>query len=132
MAEPIKWADVAHYYTNIPILVDGLQIHNGYHFYPSGKCKAYDIFEYQSGTVRSHETFQSVEYQPILRHLEDMSEEERDEFAAITLQSNGRYQDWTVELIHQRSGATHWLLSKGFDLFGLIESGQAIRKGVEG
>jgi hypothetical protein len=27
--------------------------------------------------------------------------------------------------------ALHWLIQKGFDVFGLIESGQAIRKGVQ-
>src|SRR5690606_24598318 len=56
----------------------------------------------------------------ILRRLSDMSEEENQEWAETNgaLGNCSRYED--------EANATVYLLSKGFDLFGLIDSGLAI------
>ena len=49
---------------------------------------------------------------PILRLLPDMTEDEEKEYAA-----------WNTTSTHE---STRYLLSKGFDIFGLIEAGLAI------
>ncbi len=62
---------------------------------------------------------------PILRPLSDMTEEEREEF------KNVRYGHRLLDIslfIDLELSATYvkWLLSKHFDLFGLVEAGLAI------
>ena len=61
---------------------------------------------------------------PHLRHLEDISQEEMDEYNKLssTLFSLAK----GIDQIRQESATTHYLLSKGFDLWGLIEGGLAI------
>lgn len=65
---------------------------------------------------------------PILRRLEDMTEEEAiigecyDQW--MDLQSSGVTVDWTMK--PHRPGKLLWLLSKSFDLFGLIDNNEAI------
>jgi hypothetical protein len=56
----------------------------------------------------------------VLRRLSDMSEEENQEWAETNgaLGNCSRYED--------EAHATAYLLSKGFDLFGLIDAGLAI------
>lgn len=41
---------------------------------------------------------------------------------------DGRASSWPIRMNQMTPQAVHWLISRGFDLFGLIESGQAIRK----
>lgn len=56
---------------------------------------------------------------PILHRLSSMTEEEdQKEFPA---HNRGEFID-----MHWHPEGFHWLLSKGFDLFNLIDSGQAI------
>jgi hypothetical protein len=61
---------------------------------------------------------------PLLRKLEDMTDEECDNYNALkeTLfnMAEGANQ------VRQEAAAIHYLLQQGFDLFGLCESGQAI------
>jgi hypothetical protein len=76
--------------------------------------------------------------QLILRPLSDMSEDEALEVAENILSLNGlNLDDWSAKDIvsayveqwdRYTPEETKWLLSKGFDLFGLIESGLAIDK----
>lgn len=63
---------------------------------------------------------------PILRSLEDITEEECEEYNRIhlTCHSINKIQDQ----IRTEASATQYLLSKGFDLFGLIIQGLAIDK----
>lgn len=60
------------------------------------------------------------EFKPILRPLSDMSVTERDT----------AYAQYEIERTMIEAGAarTAYLLSLGFDLFGLIENGEAIDK----
>lgn len=63
---------------------------------------------------------------PIIRSLEDISEEECNEYNRIKnmVHSVNKMQDQ----IRTDAHATQYLLSKGFDLFGLIIQGLAIDK----
>jgi hypothetical protein len=80
----------------------------------------------------------SKENKIILRPLSDMSEDEALEVAENILSLNGlNLDDWSAKDIvsayveqwdRYTPEETKWLLSKGFDLFGLIESGLAIDK----
>ena len=68
---------------------------------------------------------------PILRHLSDMTNEEFYEFKIIADSDASKMvhivnvKDMTTNLFHEFE-ATKFLLSKHFDLFGLIESGHAV------
>lgn len=67
-------------------------------------------------------------FKPILRPLSDMSEEEiieseREYFRGDDLDSTNNISCYTASAFQ-----TNYLLKKQFDLFGLIESGQAIDK----
>ena len=56
----------------------------------------------------------------ILRPLSDMTEEEKNEYLLIGTDSSTRFE--------HNARRTQYLLSKGFDLFGLIDAGLAIDK----
>ena len=57
---------------------------------------------------------------PILRPLSDMTEEEKNEYLLTGTDSSTRFE--------HNARRTQYLLSKGFDLFGLIDAGLAINK----
>lgn len=74
-------------------------------------------------------TYQLKTWRPLLRPLSDMTEEE-----AIHLNAD---EEYIIEIMDKYNPDRHWhlsandmvyLLSKGFDLFGLIEAGLAIDK----
>jgi hypothetical protein len=67
---------------------------------------------------------------PVLRPLSDMTYDERQEcgnmiydFSDDPELNDHQWQDFEIGLAPEQF---HWLLSKNFDLFGLIESGLAI------
>jgi hypothetical protein len=60
---------------------------------------------------------------PILRPLSDMTEEEYNTWENGI---GGKLRTGTHDLIEEDALKTHYLLSKHFDLFGLIEAGLAI------
>jgi hypothetical protein len=60
---------------------------------------------------------------PILRPLSDMTEEE---FEIWDNGVTGKLRSGTHDLIEEEALKTHFLLSKHFDLFGLIDAGLAI------
>jgi hypothetical protein len=69
-------------------------------------------------------------YKPILRPLNDMTHEELQkcgnmvyDFSDDPELNNHKWQDFEIGLASEQF---HWLLSKHFDLFGLIEAGLAI------
>lgn len=77
--------------------------------------------------------FDMSECLPILRKLEDMTEEEAEQCAILTGKSkiySGRYWQHNKSFMnitqYQAFNVTAYLLSKSFDLFGLIEAGEAI------
>lgn len=73
---------------------------------------------------------------PILRHIGDMTEDEDHECMLIHTRLIEDIElkrvVWSLTKQHETFDqySTHWLLSRGFDLFGLIASGQAMRKEV--
>ena len=72
---------------------------------------------------------------PILRPLSDMTEEELQECGNLVVDfsddesglglNEHKWQDFTLLLCAEQF---HWLIQRGFDLFGLIEAGLAIDK----
>jgi len=146
MANDLKWADVAHMYSDIDIVdLDGEKMRNA-SFDRGGKCLAIPYVKVEGMPLKRLR--QVNEYLPILRHLEDMTEAE-----ALELWNYGRGQDWinmqhTSDIYYDsplcwyrfnRFGdinrqftakEIYWLYKNGFDIHGLIESDQAIRKEV--
>lgn len=84
---------------------------------------------------------------PVLRHLGDMTEADALELNGLLPRKKsalipdrlmgdnigvGAKVATTMDFVlNMPTEALLWLLNRGFDLFGLIESGQAIRKEVE-
>jgi len=137
----LKWADVAHMYSRSGLVVEidhpNMTERPCIRKSPIGE----DLTRYTDGTHG-----QGWTVTPHLRHLEDMTEAE-----AVDLWNYGRGQDWinmqhTSDIYYDsplcwyrfnRFGdinrqftakETYWLYKNGFDIHGLIESEQAIRK----
>jgi hypothetical protein len=78
------------------------------------------------------------EVKPILRPLSDMTEEEATEVGrrgsegwniiakGEPISCNADVSKLGLGVVHRQAAETAYLLSRGFDLFGLIESGEAI------
>lgn len=96
------------------------------------------------------------DHKPIFRAVDDITDAEAEEFFnlrerkgawdhAFAKKTHGSYKQWflhvsNTERMHKSSidcnlGYTPtellWLIARGFDVFGLISSGQAIRKEVQ-
>jgi hypothetical protein len=65
------------------------------------------------------------DYKPILRPLSDMTTKERESYNKIVMEG---LKSHDFEVQKHDATATLFLLKQGFDLFGLIESEQAITK----
>lgn len=61
---------------------------------------------------------------PILRKLDSMTEEEYEEYKNIGIEESK--ENWKYQYTIESSRKMVYLLSRHFDLFNLIESGQAI------
>jgi len=137
----LKWADVAHMYSRSGLVVEidhpNMTERPCIRKSPIGE----DLTRYTDGTHG-----QGWTVTPHLRHLEDMTEAQANELFAQTHTasfanhsmaiSNANAlefykrnhfckQQWWVQW---RPKEFIWLLANGFDMFGLIESGQAIRR----
>ena len=125
-----KWADVAHYYLRSGIKCN---VYRGDLTERRGDCKhTVETFGIKHLRVAADSmTFGCV---PILRHRDDMTEAEDNECMLVHTRwiSNEEFKNviWSLTKQHKTFDqySTHWLISHGFDVFGLIESGQAIRK----
>ena len=109
------------------------------------------VSEYEYTTPHSDKTFTRPKMtlpigfkKPILRRLEDMTEEEmkelvfighsvrntlyevKMEYNTVCFKTNGFTGGGSVSLRALRPEETHYLLQQGFDLWGLIDSNQAI------
>jgi len=142
MEDKIKWADVAHYYhgSNIGIRINGEEYDRTF-LMVSYRNVGGSHFEkwvnegvYWRGYGSQFVKWDS--HKPILRNLEDMTEAEDNECMLVhTRNVEGeefKRVVWDLAKHHDilNQYSTHWLISRGFDVFGLIESGQAIRKEV--
>lgn len=68
--------------------------------------------------------FKLDEVKPILRKLSDSTEEEKKEFNELAIRGLKTFD--SNQFVAYDANTTVYLLSRGFDLFGLIDSGQAI------
>ena len=116
----IELKDVLHYYLGCEVSYDGKtwtlhMVSKKYAYLRRGK-EGID-----KNTIHLHEA------KICLRPLSDMTEEERKEHDDLFLPSPSGQKGWYEETYWQ-ARKTAWLLSKHFDLFDLISSGQAIDK----
>ena len=132
-----KWADVAHYYSASGIIINHKDAREQpIVFFHGGQTWDGDRIWRLAGT-----------YKPILRHRDDMTEADKTQLALLLYcedvsQVDDRLRHQAYNAVRDQFGGPnlaswrigflvmHYLISKGFDLFWLIESGQAIRKGV--
>ena len=140
------WPEVAHYYAYSGIMGKLNWGPNSINLpldSPQDAALIHDRLDH----IRSKQ----ITFTPILRALKDMTEEEARELFAIVGQPihNARLDEivadygirkrtipeyvveYVVECSFKLSISTviqHWLIQRGFDVFGLIASGQAIRK----
>jgi hypothetical protein len=114
------------------------------HFYLGCKCvlsfvapdhseynKGWKLISIESQSDKPYEIDNGTEYtwtadiKPILRRLDSMTEEERREYeATLVIQKASPVHQFGVRVQSAQSFA--WLCSRGFDLFSLIDSNQAI------
>ena len=146
MNTEIKWADVAHMYqfSDIEIRIGvGDRKFKGVTQLSDarGRIKR-ALYEDSAGHFVRTTQHEISEYKPILRHREDVTEAESREFMkdftlfaweeATQLPVGWKSaKEWAIDILNDGEftpAQTLWLLNRGFDLFGLIESGQAIRK----
>ena len=138
MENQIKWADVAHYYQFADIEIQigiGQRKFKGVSQHDSVRGGAKRALFADSGGIFVRSTqYEISEYKPILRHCDDITEAEDNDYMLVHTQwveeSDLRRVILSLAKQHKTFDqySTHWLISRGFDVFGLIESGQAIRK----
>lgn len=89
--------------------------------YKRRKKKGHAVGDYLSWTPNGHHNCNALSLKLILRPLSDMTEEEMIEVDVDVPNILSEYEKL-------RPTAFSFLLSKGFDLFGLIDAGLAIDK----
>lgn len=95
----------------IECMIGGVQVEN----------VGWEVELVMPGIGRQHCKVDQVK--PILRRLEDMTEEEKREYDRVYLAAP---LEVDTDVFRIRAVTTNWLLSKHFDLFGLIDTGLAI------
>ena len=141
----LKWGDVAHYYSASGISIErtpydidqfvtgNVTINEGTHVVQSLSVGGHCVFLYDDN-LEARGVVTADKYKPILRHYEEMTESEDTECMLVHTRwvedEDLRRVIWDLAKQHKTFDqySTHWLISRGFDVFGLIESGQAIRK----
>ena len=138
MSQETKWQEVAHYYllSNIEMRDVGKWKHPTDYFTPT-KPSAPRL-EGLTYLDRG-----DIQLMPVLRHLEDITEDEDRECMEVhtrwveeenwTDKESLKKVIWNLAKENKAFDqySSHWLFSHGFDVFGLIESGQAVRKEKE-
>lgn len=120
---PLEWGDVAHLYQEISAIVE---------------CEDHEPQEisFWPGKTSFHaDKPVVVKITPVLRHLDDMTQEDAraigltgDWFTTSSLGSIVRGNTTEREKLFGDPHAWVWALNEGFDMFKLIERGLAIRK----
>lgn len=152
-----KWADVAHYYTKsqIDLKIKNRDHAERFLMVSFRNVGSSHFEEWVNDGVywRAYGSQFSAwaDHKPILRHRDDMTEAEAREIWEIHFgkayeigpfneleepckdeilnsATYGTRNRLNTELMLGNSLTLHWFISRGFDVFGLIESGQAIRK----
>lgn len=149
MFDKKTWADAAHYYSK-----SGIQVQKTFkpEFLTSnigrkitivnGGIHAFDYSRWEFWS-KGHSDQHILKMIPILRHRDDMTREEADQLfeADGLVWDHSSASDFATSALewykaHKFSkphpeytpNEFHWLISRGYDLFSLIESGQAIRR----
>ena len=146
MSNQLSWADVAHMYAN-----SGIQIHMLRGLPRTGRLlhvnKAlYVVFGDNKPMQEQYASYVGLEWsRPVMNHFEDMTEAVKTELALMLycediLEVDDRLRQQAYNAVRDQFGGPnlaswrigfrvmHHLILLGFDVFGLIESGQAIRK----
>lgn len=126
----LKWAEVAHMYIN-----SGITSKDGHDFV---ECRdGQTLWQYHDEAVQDFPFELPDGDFPILRHRNDMTEAEALRiFKIVHGDDGGEYSApnaliWFKRCIDDRGMSPNFMygcISLGFDVFGLIESGEAIRK----
>lgn len=122
--------DYLHLYLGCPFIYgEGPKIWDGWSGFEKTDTYYYTDEEQNHIKLGGHH-FQVAKIKPILRPLSDMTDEELQECGNMVYDfsddpelNNHKWQDFEIGLAPEQF---HWLLSKHFDLFGLIEAGLAI------
>lgn len=103
-----------------------MQLKDCIHFYLGAKAKRFPEGAIVYITLWQLEQFdlQHCQLMPILRRLESMTGEECDKYNRISDSLFSLAEG--VNQVRQASAAISYLINLGFDLFGLIESGEAL------
>jgi len=117
--EQTKFKDIAHLYLGCEVSADKA-------FYPGFKAKLISTMvtnSFADGIPLSNIEFFAVK--PLLRKLDSMTEEEHNQLMKICLNDEFKTLDKAPVGCGCPKGFA-WLLYKHFDLFNLIESGEAL------
>lgn len=120
-----KLSDYLHLYLGCPFMYGkGLKVWDGWDGFE--KSTAYYYTDEQKKMIKmgSH-TFHVSEIRLVLRPLSDMTKDENEETKKLYFDFMETQQPGTRD-IKMMAHMTQWFLRHNFDLFGLIESGQAI------
>lgn len=110
-----KFKDVAHLYLPFLAIVDDRS------YMVHGFTQSEDMFQVDIDE-QDTDWWNTENFKPVLKSLSDWSDEEEKEYNKI-------YDEHSPTFCGDQYLATKqvtWMLIKGFDLFGLIESGQAV------
>lgn len=133
----LKWEDVAHMYSKSVFSIKvGDKLHGVKNMTSCGTVVTDELPCYGMGNVHYPDAVKIGGYTPILRHLEDMTEVEmvalyKNRFGEVGGFEDQHAFDWSRIVI---GGGVFYpeefvkIIEWGFDMFKLIESGQAIRK----
>ena len=139
---PLEWEDVAHLYKKSDInmayerdadLARGEEAR-------SGKCPIWGAIDFPDHAFDP--PLPKIKYTPVLRHLDDMTQDDADSLARAIGLTDGWFATSSLgaivvgnvterEKLFGDPRAWVWALNNGFDLFGLIDRGLAMRKEVE-
>ena len=119
-----EWKDVMHLYKGCEIEVRDKDFINGVQY---GKLQGYQFDDNLLIDFEQSDGYENIgKCKPILRPLSDMTEEE-----CLYLNVAFMVVEKWAKTAHKETWGTAeflYLLKQGFDLFGLIESGQALDK----
>lgn len=128
-----KWADVANMYVNSNVQ----SVHNGELVFLAECRDGTHLWQYEDHALHDF-PIEGIDGLPFLRHRDDMTEDEAREYYQLCPQEwavfyktapNSKLKEAISSLRRRTPTEFLWLISHGFDVFGLIESGQAIRSG---
>lgn len=117
--EKVKWKDVAHLYVNCRVKInnptDKEAVLGAVNMHPPGRV-----------TVRwpDQDEWSYADLDELMPILWPLSEAKREE--AEPVKAMYKQDKWGMQTLESQAAVTAYLLSRSFDLFNLIETGQAM------